>query len=113
MQKQRVTITRAGAASGGTTDPDTGEFTPGSIGASTIWTGRGIYLDQGPQDRFNKMGVAEYDANGSVYLPKGVIESSGVAEGDSVSIVYQNGDAVDAEVAKVIRFKHRIDVRRA
>jgi hypothetical protein len=112
MEKQNVRVTR-GSLVTGTTDRDTGVFTPDAGTPADVWAGRGIYLDQGPMDRFNAQGVAEYEATGSVYLPKGVIESSGVQEGDTVTVTYRNGDTVDAEVAKVIRYKRRIDVRRA
>ena len=112
MEKQTVTIVR-GATDAGTTDPDTGVFTPGGAAGDVLWEGRATYLDQGPQDRFNAEGVAEYSADGSVYLPRNVIEQVHPKEGDSVRVTYQNGDTVDAEIAKVIRYKRRLDVRRA
>lgn len=104
---------RHSAGGVGTTDSDTGEYTPPAAPTDPFWEGSGIFLDEGPAERFSPSGAVLYEADAKLYLPRDTVGEVGFAERDVLVITYENGDVVDAEVARAIRFKDCLHLRRA
>lgn len=105
-------ITEKGTTSGVTNDD--GTYTPDPGTGVERWSGRGMLLDEGPMVQVQAGGwQTEYDADAEMYVPRGTIARSTIVEGDTLAFTYDNGDTVNAEVKKVVRFKDCLYLRRA
>jgi hypothetical protein len=97
----------------GTTDPDTGVFTPGGGDATPFYEGRGMLLDEGQTTDFTLMGTPEMTADAQMFLPRGTVLREGIQDADTLTAEYGDGTTIDAVVVKAVRFKDCLYLKRA
>jgi hypothetical protein len=108
----RAVVQTQGTESGVTNDD--GTFTPAEDLGEERWSGRGMLLDEGPEQVVAGGGTrVEYDADAVLWLPKGTVARAEIVDGDAVAFTYDNGDEVSASVKKAVRFKDCLYLRRA
>lgn len=95
-------------SSGGTQDPDTGEWTPGAT--TTVYSGPADCQDEGETIRRDADGRPVTMSEAVLYLA----DETAVADhrpGDTGTVTWEDGTTDDAEVAKVVRLDGKIHLK--